>query len=78
MHIAKYLDLSLLRYLLSQVLSRPKNGLQIWGRLLPFPVLVKSSQISPLITMNDPINVKHWYDIDDVIFTEGFCMLVIG
>lgn len=77
MHITKYLDLSLLRNLLSQVLSRPQYRLQIWGRLLPFPVLVKSSQISSLITMNDPINVKHWYDINNVIFTEGFCMLII-
>lgn len=57
MHITEYLNLPLLGDLLDEVLCCPENRLKVGRWLLPFPVLIEPCQISPLIAVNDSVDV---------------------
>ena len=53
------------------------SGMKDFGGRFPTTVEVTSSEGAPIITVDDAVWVEHWNDLEDEVFSEEPCFIVV-
>lgn len=69
MNITKYIYWSLLFYDVGKMPHSVNHRMQPGRRLSPASVVIRAMQVSPMITLNNPIRIQNWYDLKYVLFS---------